>query len=133
MSSLKDLGKVASVLDKMGLFAEADIIDAFIVKATEQRKYAIVTKARVAVHAKVYNSLSDMQDPPTSSQVKADGTVTVYPVENDQVLESQKLWSRTYTAANLDQLKAKLAGDVATVKSKYAPASYNETFEFYPV
>lgn len=133
MSSLKDLSKVASVLDKMGLFAEADVIDAFIVKATDQRKYAIVTKAKVAVRAKVYNSLSDMQDPPASSQLKADGTVTVYPVENNQVMESQKLWTKAYTATNLDQLKAKISGDVAAVKAKYAPASYDESFEFYPV
>lgn len=133
MKSFKVLADLAASLDKMGLFSEADVIDKFIVEATGERKFTIAARGKVGVKAAVYNSLSDIQEPPAESQVKADGTLTVFPVENGQVVTAKPLFTKAYTARNIDELKAKMATDVSVAKQHYAPASYDEQFDFYPV
>jgi hypothetical protein len=127
------LVNLANSLDEKGLMEEASMVDAIISEATGERKFDIFAKGRVGVKANVYQSLSDMDEPPPNSHVKAEVTLMVRPVENNQVMESKIVWNKQYVARNLQELKTKMAADVASLKQQYAPASYDEQFEFYPV
>lgn len=127
------LVSLANSLDEKGLMEEASMIDAIISEATGERKFDIFAKGRVGVKASVYQSLGDMDEPPPNSHVKAEVTLMVRPVENGQVVESKTVWNKQYVGRNLQEVKAKMAADVASLKQHYAPASYDEQFEFYPV
>lgn len=127
------LVRLANELDEKGLTDEASIVDAIISEAMGERKFDIFAKGKVGVKASIYQSLGDMDEPPPNSHVRADVTLMVRPVENNQVMESKTVWSKQYVARNLPELKSKIAADVASLKQHYAPASYDEQFEYYPV
>lgn len=127
------LVNLANSLDEKGLTDEASMIDAIISEAMGDRKFDIFAKGRVGVKASVYQALGDMDEPPPNSHVKAEVILAVRPVENGQVMENKAVWSKQYVGRNLQEVKTKMAADVASLKQNYAPASYDEQFEFYPV
>lgn len=123
---------LANQLDEKGLYKEASEIDALISEATEQRKFDIAVKGRVAVKENVYKALGDLDEPPAQAHVKADASVTVKTVEGNQVTQ-KVVWKKDYSAKTLQELKNKMAADLTNIRSHYTPASTSESYEYYPV